>query len=191
MVGKKPVAQMNEDELMDEYNDWYERVRNAVITRKTKSGVGYDKSDISLMPWLKAQDNIMTWALDYLPNKDTTVGDIAGKQKRGFDTVGKMHGIKHVQTYHTHFINGKRYSHPIIQMHTRSDPQTSREHAGLVRIYMKNVLFSPSYQQLGIKKGTMYGFSFKVKDGKVNIRKPMRRKSMRKPRRKDEQRAEG
>jgi hypothetical protein len=168
---------VSKDEVLNnlnEYSDWYQRVRQAIIIRRTEAGETLTASDINNMPWDKAKNAIMTWGVDYLPGMDTP--NMEQKQQRGVKALNILHDKFSIKMYHTHYVNGKMYSHPISRSHDRSDFKTRLAHNAAVKKDLEVLLRKEPYLSLGIKKGAIFGFNFKYKEGRLVLRKKSKRK---------------
>lgn len=167
-------------EDISKYWDWYERVRTAILTRKLKTGVPVERADVNLLNWKNAKANILNFGNDYLPNVDTTKDNLQTKLDKGVRALKTLHRRFRVKMYHTHYVNGKFYSHPIARKHTLSSRKTKKEHKASVQSYMKIILSSGPYVTQQITEGVMFGFKFNVKDGRLKLRSiPVRTKKPR------------
>lgn len=157
---------------MDDYQDWYERTRAAILTRRLTAGVRPSQADINLLNWDKAQGVVLEWGLDYLPNELTTKENMQAKQDRGMNALKKIHAQFVLPHYHTHVVNGVRYSHPIERVHTFSDEVSKKEHERLVRRRIRALFEAEPYRSMGIRQGTIYRYGFKFDNGRLILKKP-------------------
>lgn len=157
---------------MDDYQEWYERTRAAILTRRLKAGIRQSQADINLLNWDKAKGVVLEWALDYLPNELTTKENLQGKQDKGMQALKRIHGKFGLTHYHTHLINGKLYSHPMDRMHVFSDDATRRVHERLIRRRISELFNAEPYRSMGIRRGTIYRYTFKFDNGRLVLRKP-------------------